>query len=45
VDPDVAANWAPPVAVPPGAMPASAGTKPAALGGMGLKLQVNDQLL
>jgi hypothetical protein len=42
--PDVAANWAPPVAVPPTATPASAGMKPAALGGTGLKFQENDQL-
>jgi hypothetical protein len=43
--PQAAANWAPPVAVPPVAAPDSAGTKPAALGGTGLKFQENDQLL
>jgi hypothetical protein len=41
--PEVAANWAPPVAEPPGATPASAGMKPGALGGTGLTFQENDQ--
>jgi hypothetical protein len=45
LEPDWAANWAPPVAVPPGATPESAGTKPAAFVAMGVKFQENDQLV